>query len=93
MAIIGSFSKQPREVHDYLVQLAPFFSNRGDELASYQVLMPTGITLLNDQVVGTDIVLLISGGTSGTTYKVQILVTTTTGVITENEINIAVLEV
>lgn len=93
MAIIGTFTKQPREVIDIDITTAAFFAGRGDALQSYTVETPAGITLQSNTRQGDIIKLLIAGGTTGTSHTVTVLVTTTTGVVAEDEIRINVLEV
>lgn len=85
MAILGRFTKQPGETFDYDFIFGDWFSNRTDTPASHQVIVPSGLTLDADYLVGTTIRVRLSGGTNGATYVVQAVMTTSSGVVKEAE--------
>ena len=91
--ILGKYKKQPNEVLDYDVSYADFFSNRTDTVASVTVVAQTGLTVVSTERDGLVVKTILSGGTDGTTYKVTLTLTTTTGIVKEDEFYIAVKEI
>lgn len=90
MALIGTFIQQPNDYLDYDVEYsdadAPWLAT-GDALQSAVAsVTPSGLTVNNPIVIGTKVKLWITGGTSGTTYKVTLKTTTTAGRVKEDEL-------
>lgn len=98
MALLGTFTKQPREVLDCDFNYATTLEGRTDTMSATFTteVSPTGAgALVVSSAVRTDniIKLTVSGGTSAQTYKVTVLATTTAGLVYEDEINVIVEEV
>ncbi len=94
MAILGTFTKQPGERLDFDVDFSEWLSTT-DTIASVVSVCDTGLvveTPLKD-VTNKIVKQWITGGTTGTTYKVQITATTTEGRIKEAEFKVKVKEV
>lgn len=73
--------KHPSDVLDYAVAFATWLET-GDSLSTVSVSADAGITVGSSPapaIDGTDVVLWLSGGTTGTTYDVQVTVTTDGG--------------
>jgi hypothetical protein len=86
MAILNTFTKQPAESLDYDIEYEDFLST-GDSVASgTAVATPSGLTVDAPLVVGTALKLWVSGGTAGTTYKVEVTMTTALGRIKQDEL-------
>lgn len=91
---LGTFQKQPRERRSYSITyedaLAP-----GDNLRKVEVLSVTPADLIVDQVTLLDprVKLFADAGTDGTTYRIELLVTTEDGQTFEDEFTIKVKEI
>ena len=89
-AILGKFIKQPDEVLDYDVDFSDWFSNRDDTPASYTVVAEAGITKVTDARTGNVVKAVLSGGVTGTKYKVTVLLTTSAGLVKEADFTVTV---
>lgn len=92
MSIIGRRKKQPNETLDYDVSYVKFFSKRTDDIATVTATADTGLTVGVNIVLGKIYKIFLSGGTSGQTYKVTVVMTSTTGVIKEDEFYVTIKE-
>lgn len=101
MAILATFEKQPNDVQDYDVSFADWLYAQSDTGFSKSVTADSGITvssssLLSDttssgiSVTNGKIKVWLSGGVSGTSYKITLTMTTTGGRTKEAEIKIKV---
>lgn len=90
--ILAKYKKQPGETLDYDISYAEFFSNRTDALASVALVVPTGITGTLTTSADTAKV-VVSGGTNGVTYTLTVMMTTTTGIVKEDEFRVTVKEI
>jgi hypothetical protein len=90
--ILAKYQKQSGETMDYDVSYAYFFSTRSDTPSSITVTVDTGITLTSSSLNTTTKVVkvVLSGGTNGATYKVTIKLTTSSGIIKEDELVITI---
>jgi hypothetical protein len=81
MPLIQLREQHPGDVLDHAVAFADWLD--GDELATLAVVAGAGITLGTGgkapAISGDDVVFWLSGGVSGTTYAVEVTVTTTGG--------------
>lgn len=92
MAILNTFVKQPADYLDYDVEYEDFLSD-GDSVASgAATVSATGLTVDPPLVVGTKLKLWVAGGTVGTTYKVDVTMTTTQGRIKQDELRFRIKE-
>jgi len=95
MALLGTITKQPREVIDFDVDYTTALANRPSILQSAtSEVTPAGLTLTSTAVYtnANKVKVIVSGGTSGTTYKVTVLTTTNDGLTYEDEANVIVEE-
>lgn len=95
MALLGSITKQPREKIDFDLLYAGVLTGRSDSLASVVTeVAPSGALLVDyAQISGTNVKVKVSNGTTGVSYKVTVLTTTTNGFIYEDEVTVFVEEV
>lgn len=93
MSILGKFVKQPSEVLDYDIDFTDWFANRTDTPASFVVTADTGITILGSSRTGNVVKVILSGGTSGTKYKVTVKLTTVGLLVKEADFLVSVKEV
>lgn len=92
-AVLGKFVKQPAEILDYDVDFTDWFSGRTDTPASFVVIAETGITVVGSSRTGNVVKTILSGGTSGTKYKITVRLTTSASLVKEADFLVAVKEV
>lgn len=86
MAILNTFVKQPAEYLDYDIDYEDFLS-AGDAVASGSVAVtPAGLAVDSPLVIGKTLKVWVNGGTAGTTYKVEVTMTTTLGRVKQDEL-------
>lgn len=92
---IQRFTKQPSDVLDYEFDFTDWFGARADTIGSYIVVVATGLTKVVDSMAGKIVTVVLSGGTSGVSYKVTVRITTTaaTPLVKETDIIIKVKEI
>jgi hypothetical protein len=97
MALLGSFTKQPREVLDCDIDYSAVLAGRTDTIASQVAeVSPSGAGALSAATPtrsGNVVKVVVSGGLTNTPYKLTILATTTAGLVYEDEVTILVEEV
>lgn len=91
--ILGKFSKQPSEILDYDVDYTDWFKGRTDTPASFTAAADPGITLVSSTRTGNVVKVILSGGTTGTKYKITIRLTTAAGLVKEADFTVTVKEV
>lgn len=93
MAILGSLTKQPREIVDFDISFTGVLAGRVDTLTTATAeVTPTGLTMVSTTVVADKVKVKISGGTDAITYKVTVLTDTSSGLKFEDEVNVIVGE-
>lgn len=93
MAILGTVTKQPREIVDFDVSYTAALAANLDTLSLKTVeVTPAGLTIVSSTIVSDKIKVVVSTGTAAVTYKVTILATTTAGLLFEDEVNVIVEE-
>ncbi len=93
MALLGTETKQPREVLDFDIDYTAALAGRSDTIASQTTeVTPAGLTVSNSRS-GNIVKVRCSAGTDLVSYKVTILATTTAGLVFEDEFMLDVEEV
>lgn len=93
MAILGRFTKQPGETIDYPVDFTDWFEGRtGDSIASHTVTVEPGISIATHTRIGNVVTVVLAGGTTGTSYKTTVKITTAAGLVKEVEFVVKVKE-
>ena len=94
--IVATFEKQNFDEQDYDIDFNPYLSNVGDSIATLAVTAQDGITLGSGGQAPSHnqgvVKFWISGGTSGTRYKITIQITTAATRKLEHEVIIALVE-
>ena len=94
--IVATFQKQNFDEQDYDIDFNPYLSNVGDSIATLAVTAQDGITLGSGDKAASHnqgvVKFWISGGTSGTRYKITIQITTADTRKLEHEVIIALVE-
>ena len=95
MANIGSFTKQPVEVLDYDIDTSDWITSGDLVITAASVSTPTGLTVVSTSIFddGLKVKVWVSGGTSGTTYKIETTMTTSDGRTKQSEWRVKVKEV
>lgn len=94
MALLGSFTKQPREVLDFDVNYATVLAGRTDTISGVVLeVAPAGLTLAPAVLTGNVSKQKVSAGTDGIVYKVTVIATSTAGLVYEDEVTVLVEEV
>lgn len=95
--ILGKFTKQPADVQDYDISYADWLADLSDTAVSAAVTISgpdTSATIVSSLNAPSGIVKVwVTGGTSGSQYKVTSTLTTTGGRIKQAEITVKVKEV
>jgi hypothetical protein len=94
--IVAKFEKQNFDEQDYDIDFNPYLSNVGDSISSIDVIAQDGIILGSGARAPSHnqgvVKFWISGGTSGTRYKITIQITTAATRKLEHEVIIALVE-
>jgi len=85
-----TFAKDPDAVLDYAVDWSRWLA--GDEIATSEWTVPSGITKVSDSKTTTKTTVWLSGGTAGQFYTVTNRITTTGGRTEERSFTIRVEE-
>lgn len=96
MALLGSFTKQSREILDMDFDYNTTLAGRTDTIASQtSEVAPAGLTIVSTtrDVTNKKVKVVVSGGTNGNSYKVSVLATNTSGLVYEDEVNVIVEDV
>lgn len=91
--VLETFEKQPNDVQDYDINYTRYLRGLSDTPQSFEVVVPTGITLVASSLTGNVVKVWLSGGTAGAKYKITTRLTTVGGRVKEAEITIHVKEV
>lgn len=92
MAVLASFIKQPADVQDYDIDFSKYLDAIDDTADRYSVTTGEGLNIDYSQLVDKRIKVWVSGGISGTVYKVTVTLTTFGGRTKQVEIKIKVKE-
>lgn len=95
MTMLGSFAKQPGETLDYDLECDEWLTDDDFVTSAVSTVTPNGLTVQSPLVFdsGLKVKVWISGGTVGTTYKVQTTMTTAAGRVKEAEFKIKLREI
>lgn len=88
---MDTFTKQPVEVLDFDIDCADWISE-GDSVVSAASVADTGITIDSTSITsnGEVVKVWVSGGTTGTTYKIETTMTTEDGRVKQHEFRVKV---
>ena len=92
MAVLSKFTKQPGEVKDYNFSFARELAAVNDTIQSHSVTAEDGLTVVSTAVSSGVVKAFLSGGTTGTSYKVTCVVVTNGGRNYEAEIALRIKE-
>ena len=93
MPILEKFTKQPADVQDYDIDFSEYLAPFADTGATHTVVVDAGITVLLSTLQTGVVKVWLSGGTTGTSYKVTATLTTTGGRVKQAEILVKVKEI
>lgn len=93
MAVLGKFTKQPREVETYTVEYSNDLTERDYLVSANGEVAPTGsLVLLSTTFNGSAVRVWVQGGNVGTKYKISIIVHTNDGRVLEDEFYVTIKE-
>lgn len=92
MTVLATFIKQPADVQDYDIDFSKYLDAIEDTPASYTASAEDGLNIDSSLIVDKRVKVWISGGTSGTVYKITVTLTTLIGRTKQVEIKIKVKE-
>lgn len=87
--ILGTMTKQSADVLDYDIDYSQWLPS-GDHVQNALATAPTGITIDSTFVNDPFVKIWLAGGTSGTSYKITVTVTTQDGRVKQDEFNVRV---
>lgn len=90
MALSWPAKKDPNAEKDYAVDWGPWLN--GDTIQSVTWTVPAGISKTDEEIVGTQAVIWLSGGTAGTTYSIVCRVVTAGGRTDERTVKVKVAD-
>lgn len=79
MALLGSMTKQPREVYPVDISYTDVLAGRTPSSITPTVEVPVGMTLVSQELAGDQLQLYVSGGTDQNSYRWTILTSITIG--------------
>lgn len=94
MAFLGTFTQQPSEILDYDLDFREWIPS-GDTIVSVAATSDAGITLGSTIIDPTTLKIVkqwVSGGVTGTVYKIEVTATTAGGRVKQVEFKIRVRE-
>lgn len=90
---VGAVIQQPVEELDYDFNYSTWFGTTGDSIDTVAaVATPAGLTLLPLKSSDTVAKVWVSGGVDGTTYYLEVTVTTVGGRVKQDELEIIIKE-
>ncbi len=92
-SILGRFSKQSTETLDYDVDYTDWFVGRTDTPSTFTSTAEAGITIVSSSLSGKVVKTILSGGTDGSSYKVTVRLTTSSGIIKEADFVVKIKDV
>lgn len=78
-SILKRYKQSPTERLDRDIDFGQWLAQRGDTIASHEIVADTGITVFSSSVSGDVVKVMLTGGESGVAYKITARVTTTGG--------------
>lgn len=89
--MLGTLTKDPNDSLDYQINWARWLSD-GETVAASAWTVPSGLTLVASSFTTTTTIARISGGTVSQTYNVQNRITTSSGQIKDESVNLRIRE-
>ena len=90
---LGNFTKQPVEIIDYDIDYSEWLT-AGDNVQGATVeVSPVGLTVESTFINDPRVKIWVSGGTTGTTYKLTVTATTAYGRVKQDEFKVKVKDI
>lgn len=83
--LLGTKFKAPLDVKRYVIDYTDWLDT-GETLVSVVFTPDSGITITGDAVSGASAVFFVNGGVAGTTYNLDVQVTTTVGQVKDDHV-------
>lgn len=90
---LGNFSKQPVEIIDYDIDYSEWLTPGDNVQAASVEVVPVGLTVESTFINDPRIKIWVSGGATGTTYKLTVTATTADGRVKQDEFKVKVKDI
>ena len=87
---LGNFNKQPVEIIDYDIDYSEWLTPGDNVQAASVEVVPVGLTVESTFINDPRVKIWVSGGTTGTTYKLTVTMTSDDGRIKQDEFRLKV---
>lgn len=87
-----TYQKDPEATLDYEVDWSTFYLDDGETISSYVVTVPAGIAKAADSQDDGVVTIWLTGGTAGTSYRIECKITTSAGRTEERSFQVRVRE-
>lgn len=94
MAYLETYQQQPSDNLDYDIEYGEFLSDGDTVVSATKTVEPVGLTVTDPVVISdTRLKVWVTGGTSGSTYKVTVTTTTASGRVKQDELRFRIREI
>ena len=90
---LGNFTKQPVEIIDYDIDYSEWLTAGDNVQAASVEVTPIGLTVESTFINDHRVKIWVSGGTTGTTYKLTVTATTADGRVKQDEFKVKVKDI
>ena len=91
--ILAKYEKQPAEVKDYDIDYSEWLTAGDNVQAASVEVAPIGLTVESTFINDPRVKIWVSGGTTGTTYKLTVTATTADGRVKQDEFKVKVKDI
>ena len=91
--ILAKYEKQPAEVKDYDIDYSEWLTAGDNVQAASVEVAPVGLTVESTFINDPRVKIWVSGGTTGTTYKLTVTATTADGRVKQDEFKVKVKDI
>ena len=90
---LGNFTKQPVEIIDYDIDYSEWLTAGDNVQAASVEVSPVRLTVESTFINDPRVKIWVSGGTTGTTYKLTVTATTADGRVKQDEFKVKVKDI
>jgi len=90
---LGNFTKQPVEIIDYDIDYSEWLTAGDNVQAASVEVAPVGLIVESTFINDPRVKIWVSGGTTGTTYKLTVTATTADGRVKQDEFKVKVKDI
>ena len=90
---LGNFNKQPVEIIDYDIDYSEWLTAGDNVQAASVEVVPVGLMVESTFINAPRVKIWVSGGTTGTAYKLTVTATTADGRVKQDEFKVKVKDI